>query len=87
MKKTKEQLSQNARDLAAKKLPKSSQYRGVCWDKQRNKWRATIRKPSFVDPKRLKITIGMFDNEVDAAKSYDTKAKELYGALAKLNFP
>ncbi len=86
MKKTKEELSKNAKERASKRLPKSSQYRGVTRDKQMNKWRAYIRKPSSMDPKRTKITIGLFDLEEDAAKAYDEKAKELYGLLAELNF-
>jgi protein-disulfide isomerase len=32
------------------------------------------------------VHVGLFENQEQAAKAYDTKAKELLGAKAKLNF-
>lgn len=58
-----------------------SQYKGVSWKKQNKKWQAYIRlncKPQY---------IGYFSDEIEAAKAYDTKAKELFGEFACLNFP
>lgn len=59
---------------------KSSVYKGVSWYKTYNKWRCSI---GF---KRQLIFIGYYDNEEDAAKAYDEKAKELFGEYALLNF-
>jgi len=58
----------------------SSRFKGVDWRKDRGKWRANIkaaRKPIF---------LGHFSREIDAAKAYDRKAKELFGDFARLNF-
>ncbi len=57
----------------------TSQYRGVCKPKGRNKWRASVK----VDGKMLQI--GAFNCEIEAAKAYDQKVKEL-GLPNKLNF-
>jgi hypothetical protein len=59
----------------------SSQYKGVMWDKRRSTWQV------MMGYKGKKIFIGYFDDETEAAKAYDAKAKELYGEFAALNFP
>ncbi len=33
------------------------------------------------------IFIGYFDDEQEAARAYDARAKELYGEFAAVNFP
>ena len=60
---------------------KVSQYIGVSWNKSDQKWRVGI----FHDG--AKIGLGRFDDDAEAAKVYDEKARELRGAEAKLNFP
>jgi hypothetical protein len=52
----------------------------VSWEKRVEKWRATI---TF---NRKQIHLGAFDDESEAARAYDRKALELFGAFAKTNF-
>ncbi len=58
----------------------SSQFKGVMWDKRRSQWQVQIGHNG------KKIFIGYFDDEQEAARAYDAKAKELYGEFAALNF-
>lgn len=57
----------------------SSQYKGVCWQKQARKWRAYIKK----DYKG--IYLGLYESEVDAAKAYNKAAIKHFGEYANLN--
>jgi hypothetical protein len=57
-----------------------SEFKGVCWDKSRNKWKAQIH----IDGK-LNF-LGYFDKEEDAARAYDEAAAKNFGDFAKLNF-
>ena len=57
----------------------SSKYKGVYWDKSRSKWCSRI---TF---NYINIHIGRFDDERDAAKSYNKKALELFGEFCNLN--
>jgi hypothetical protein len=50
----------------------SSKFIGVHFEKRLEKWRATISKDNVC------YRLGCFENEIDAAKAYNTKAKELY---------
>lgn len=59
----------------------TSGYKGVYWDKQRQKWRAQIK----INGRRR--FLGYFDDILDAARSYDKAALELFGDFAVLNFP
>jgi hypothetical protein len=45
------------------------------------RWRARIR----VNGRR--IYLGSFENELDAAKAYDSAAKKHHGQFAAVNFP
>ena len=62
----------------------NSKYHGVSWNKADGKWHATFYMPGA---NRKRIYLGVFDTEEAAARAYDTKAKELYGDKARLNFP
>ncbi len=59
----------------------TSQYKGVSWSKEKQKWQSHICNES----KRKHI--GYFDNEKDAALSYDYYANKLFNKFAYLNFP
>lgn len=58
----------------------SSKYKGVCWDKRKIKWMSTVR----FDGKC--VFAGYYNSEIEAAKSYDKKARKLFGKFACLNF-
>lgn len=57
-----------------------SKYLGVSWHIRKNKWVAGI---GF--NKKTKY-LGIFENEIDAAKAYDEAAKIYHGEFANLNF-
>jgi hypothetical protein len=58
-----------------------SQYRGVHWKKNSNKWLAAIR----YDGKRHNL--GLFEDEEEAARAYDRAARANHGEKVQLNFP
>lgn len=58
-----------------------SKYKGLCWDKYNKKWRAQIHY------NRENRYLGVFEDEVEAAKEYDKEAVKLFGEFAYLNFP
>lgn len=59
----------------------TSRYRGVFWDKARNRWRVSIQV------RGRNNNIGRFTDETEAAKRYDVAAREAFGEFATLNFP
>lgn len=73
--------SQNSQNKGKRKKEYSSKFKGVSLIKESSKWYAGIR----INKKSLNI--GHYNNEVDAARAYDEKAKELFGEYAWLNFP
>ena len=61
-------------------MNKKSKYKGVNWHLTCKKWIVYI----YHNNKR--ITIGYYDDEIEAAKRYDEEAIKLKGDKAKLNF-
>lgn len=59
----------------------SSRFKGVTWNKHRKKWKTTIAIAC------KNIHLGYFEDEMEAAKTYDERAKKYQGQFAALNFP
>lgn len=70
---------QNAWNSKKKSCGVTSRYKGVGWVKKDKAFQARIRTP------KGRISLGYFDNELDAAMAYNKKAYELHGEYAKLN--
>jgi len=66
--------SQNNQRAASK-----STYKGVFYDRNRGKWRASIKN------RGKSITIGRYETQIEAAKAYDKMALEIYGSLCDTN--
>src|ERR1043166_12919 len=58
-------FTQNLWNRRKYKGNQSSQYRGVSWHKGSNKWQA------YVDCDKIRIYLGRFDSEKEAAEAYD----------------
>jgi len=71
---------QNSRNQRARRGG-TSRYKGVYWHKGQKKWHAGISSEG------KSYFLGSFENEIDAAKAYDRKAKVLFGRFVYLNFP
>lgn len=57
----------------------SSKYKGVCWDRDKFKWRARIRLDKKI------FHLGYFKSEKDAGLVYNCAAIEHFGEFARLN--
>lgn len=57
----------------------SSRYKGVCWNKRAKRWQAqiTYRNTTYY--------LGLFANEITAAKKYNEIAVQRFGQFARLN--
>ena len=73
--------SHNQNQRNQKPVGGSSKYVGVYWKKDESKWKARIK----VDGRE--IHLGLFSNEVEAAKARDRAALRYHGEFARLNFP
>lgn len=58
---------------------KSSQYKGVCWDKSKRKWVAQVKY------RGKSIYLGRFDDETKAAQAYNEAATQIFGRYARPN--
>jgi hypothetical protein len=61
--------------------PNPSKYKGVSWHGLAQKWRAEIK------PLGKRLYLGLFREEIDAAKAYDRAARLHFGEFAHLNLP
>lgn len=57
----------------------SSQFKGVSWSTRQRKWVAKIMANGET------VNLGTFDDEIEAARSYDVAAERLHGSFARLN--
>ena len=57
----------------------TSGYKGVCWDKARNKWKSGIHVNGKI------INLGRFDTKEEAARVYNEAALKYFGEFAYLN--
>lgn len=64
----------------------SSKYKGVFWNKEKDKWQAQIRAGGLLNGRHRKIHLGYFEDEIEAAKAYDRAAIKYFGEFSKLNF-
>lgn len=62
-----------------KHIKKSSIYKGVSWHKDACKWRV------YIVFNRKQEALGLFSDELEAARAYDKRAEELFGEFARLN--
>jgi hypothetical protein len=58
-----------------------SKYKGVGWHKRIKKWTATVQA------NKKSYHLGYFSDEIEAAKAYDARARQLHRQFAYLNFP
>lgn len=76
-------LTTSQRCAASRKQNKcglTSKYKGVCWDRTRNKWRAEIKPIG-----QKKKSLGRYNTERDAALVYNAAARKYFGEFAFTN--
>ena len=78
--------AQNSQNRKKTKEKTKSKYKGVSLFLRTRKWRAYI---AFRDVfgQQIRLHLGSFSLEEDAAKAYDKAARYYFGEFAALNFP
>ncbi len=71
--------SENNRN-SCKQINNTSGFKGVYWNKNKNKWHAQIRANN------RRVHIGLFPDIEQAARAYDVAARKYHGEFAKTNF-
>lgn len=69
------------RGFQSKRRGKSSEFRGVYWNKPLQKWQAQIQHAGCI------YYVGIFENEREAAHARDAKAREFGWPESGMNFP
>lgn len=78
--------AQNTQNRRKTKKRTGSKYKGVSFYKRDKKWLAQI---TYLDVLRqnIRVTLGRFMAEEEAALAYDQAARKYFGEFATLNFP
>ena len=72
---------QNQHNRAANRGGMASRFKGVTWHNRLGKWIARVSAGGH------RRHLGVFGDEIEAAKAYDDAARVLHGEFARLNFP
>ena len=82
---TRSQINMNRR----KQPDTSSTFKGVCFDRSRQKWQANIMAPKTEDHRSRRgryVYLGRYDSELEAATAYDAASMNLFGEYGRVNF-
>lgn len=71
-------VKEQARNRRKRCDGKTSKFKGVSWHSKNNCWKAQLGRSAY---------IGVFQDEIEAAKAYDRTATKEYGKFTVLNFP
>jgi hypothetical protein len=63
----------------------TSKYKGVSWRRDRTKWQAYIQTENIFG-RSMRMHLGCFKTEKEAAQAYDKAASREFGEFAYLNF-